>query len=311
MELKPQHNEGEYLRGVLCGLGAYAWWGVVVPLHVRFLRHVNVFELLAHRILWSLIVCALLLTWLRAWQPLIEALKSRRTLLLLLGSTIVISFNWMGFIWAVYTDRLSHASLGYYINPLVSVLLGFIFLGERLRRPQQIALVLATVGVVYLTLRLGQLPWIALVLAFSFGFYGLFRKLAHVDAIGGLFVECAGLSTVGIGILIYLEVNTGISFGRASAFTNTMLVLAGVATATPLVLFSVAARRLPLATVGFLQYSSPSMQLVIAVIFLGEAFTVHHGISFAAIWTALAIYTVDLVRQRRSMRRELRMSRAQ
>jgi len=300
--IQEESPEAAFAKGITFGLGAYLWWGLVLPVYIKSLRHVNVVELLGHRVIWSLVMTALLIAFLGGWNRLRVALRVRRTRLLLLASTIAITGNWLGFLWAVYTDRLSHASLGYYINPLISVLLGFLFFSERLRRKQQVALVLAALGVLYMTLRLGELPWISLFLAFSFGFYGLLRKMALVDSVGGLAVETALITPVLLLVMGFLETQDGLAIFHGSAMTILALPFAGIVTAVPLILFAGAARRLPLSAIGFMQYITPTLQLITAVALFGEPFTGHHAVAFAAIWTALAFYTYDMVQHRRRQR---------
>jgi chloramphenicol-sensitive protein RarD len=257
---------------------------------------VHAIELTAHRIVWSFIPLAALLTVRGLWGNVWVALRRPRTLLLLTGSTILICLNWLGFIWAVFIGRLSEASLGYYLNPLISVLLGFLFFRERLRPLQKVALGIASLGVLYLTVRLGYLPWIALGLAFSFALYGLFRKKAAISAAGGLTVETALLCPPALIALGYLEVHQGLSILHGDLFMKVFLPMAGIMTAVPLVLFAASARRLPLSAIGFMQYTTPSMQLLVAVLLFGEPFNIHKAIAFGAIWTALALYTTDTLR---------------
>ncbi len=289
--------------GLLFGVGAFLWWGFM-PVYIKQVAEVPAFEVLAHRILWSFVFLGGIVTLRGRWGVLGKALGSRRTLLALLGSTAVIGFNWIGFIWAVFMDRILDASLGYYINPLVSILLGFVVLGERLRGIQWVALGLATAGVVVLTVGLGRLPWIALMLAFSFGIYGLFRKVAPVDGTAGTAFETALLSPLAIVWFWFAESGGDTVIVHGPPDLKAWLVGAGVVTAVPLILFSNAARRLPLSTIGFLQFIAPTMQLVGAVVIYGEAFTVYHGISFGLIWTALGLYTWDFNRRVRDGRRQ-------
>lgn len=269
-----------------------------MPLYIMLPKQlgVNVFELLGHRVMWSFLLLLPLVTIMRGWAPLFEALKSPRTRALLAGSTVVISFNWIGYIYAVYTDQISQASLGYYINPLVSVLLGMIFLKETLNSRRKIALGIAALGVIYQTAALGVFPWIALFLAFSFGSYGLLRKLAPVAPYSGLVVETAGLTP--LMLILFIVLNQRLDGGLAilSGSTETLIVLplAGVLTATPLIFFAAAARRLSMATIGFMQYINPTLQLLVAVFIGGEPFTAGHAISFGLIWAALLVYSADL-----------------
>lgn len=281
--------------GVLYGVGAYGLWGVF-PLYFKAVRHVPALEVLCHRILWSLVFLAGLMLLRRNWSAARQALRSRRTQATLGATTLLIAGNWLVFIWAVAHDRVLQASLGYYINPLVNVLLGFLFLRERLRRWQTCAVVLAAVGVGYLTLADKQFPGLALFLALTFGAYGLLRKTAKVDALVGLTVETALLAPLALAYLGYEMWHDRAVFLRDSLTTDVLLLLAGVVTAVPLLWFTEAARRLPLATMGFLQYLAPTGHFLLAVLAFGEPFTWAHGVTFACIWTALLVYSLETAR---------------
>jgi len=283
--------------GVLYGVAAYLAWGFVA-LYFKAVAHVVPLEVLAHRIVWSLALLAVVLTAQGRWGAAWRATRSRPVLLALGGSTLLIAFNWLVFIWCVAGGRVLEASLGYYINPLVNILLGFVFLGERLRRMQLVAVALAFVGVAYLTVQFGSLPWLGLALAFSFGFYGLLRKVAPVDAFTGLTVETSLLAPLALGYLLCLGASGSGVFGVVSRGQDALLAASGLVTAIPLLCFAAAARRLRLSTVGFLQYIAPTGQFLLAVIAFGEPFGRAHWISFGCIWTALAIYTTDALLRR-------------
>jgi len=284
--------------GVLYGIGAYGLWGIF-PLYFKALKHVPALEILCHRILWSLLLL-LGLMWLRGnWPAARQALRSRRTLLTLGATTLLIAGNWLGYIWAITNDHVLQASLGYYINPLVNVLLGMLFLRERLYGWQILAVALAAAGVAYLTLAGGQFPSLALFLAFTFGCYGLLRKTVQVDALVGLTCETALLTVPALVFLAYQMGRGHASFLHASRQTDVLLLLAGVVTATPLLWFTEAARRLRLATLGFLQYLSPTGQFLLAVLAFGEAFTWTQGVTFACVWIALLLYSVEAARSAR------------
>jgi chloramphenicol-sensitive protein RarD len=286
--------------GVLYGIGAYGLWGVF-PLYFKALQHVPALEILCHRILWSLLLLLGLL-WVRGgWPTARPALRSRRTLLTLGVTTLLIAGNWLGYIWAIVNSQVLQASLGYYINPLVNVLLGRIFLRERLHGGQLVAVALAAVGVGYLTLAGGHFPSLALFLAFTFGCYGLLRKTVQVDALVGLTVETALLTGPALLYLAFQMARGQAAFLHTSPRTDVLLLLAGVVTATPLLWFTEAARRLRLATLGFLQYLSPTGQFLLGVLAFGEAFTKAHGVAFACIWLALLIYSVQTARISRGM----------
>jgi len=278
--------------GVAYGLAAYLFWGFV-PIYFKSVAHVAPTEVLAHRIIWSLIVMLLILTWRRRGQDLGLVFGDRRSLILLAGSTTLVAINWYTFIWAVEHEQLLQASLGYFINPLVNVLLGFLFLGERLRQAQQVSVLLATTGVLFLTLQLGELPAIALVLAFSFGTYGLIRKKIPVEAGAGLTIETMLLAPLALVYLVWLDTGDRLIFTHQSRTTDLLLLASGPVTALPLLWFAKAARRLRYATVGFLQYLAPTMQFLLAVVIYGEVFSHSHLIAFGCIWTALLVYSLD------------------
>jgi chloramphenicol-sensitive protein RarD len=275
---------------------AFGSWGLLVPVFFKSIAHVAPSEVLVHRIIWSVLLLALFLTVGRRWGDLARCFRSRLILFALVGSTLLVAVNWFVYIYGVSTSQMVQTSLGYFINPLVSVLLGMLFLRERLRPWQWVAIVLAVAGVLNLTLAAGTLPWIALTLAISFGFYGLLRKVVPVDGLIGVSVETF-LLLVPAGCYLEYLVRTGqASLGTVDTRTDVMLVLTGAVTAIPLVCFGQAARRLPLSTLGFLQYFSPTGQFLLAIWAFHEPFTSAQLASFICIWIALAIYTLDSVR---------------
>ncbi|HTJ81435.1 MAG TPA: EamA family transporter RarD [Polyangiaceae bacterium] len=291
---KPDTRAG----GVAFSLAAYASWGIV-PLYWKLLHRVAPIEILAHRVTWSLLFVGALALGLGGRAPIVGAFRARRTLALLAGTAALISFNWGLFIWAVTSGHLADASLGYFVNPLVSVALGTLVLGEKLRPMQKAAVALASVGVLVLVVGGAGFPWIGLSLAGSFGAYGLLRKIAPVEATVGLFVETVLVSPIAIGFL-------GLRFfsGASVLTTGTPLEIAlaigsGVITGLPLVWFSAGARRLPLSTVGLLQYVAPTLQLLIAVAVFGEQVERAKWAAFGAIWTALVVFSVDMLRRAR------------
>ena len=282
----------ETRKGVGYGLAAYLLWGFF-PLYFKEVAHVAPLEVLSHRIAWSLITLVILLAVTRGWAGVRAALGQQKTLITLCATTILISTNWFVFIFAVAHDQILQSSFGYFINPLVSVLLGFIFLGERLRLLQVVSLALAFTGVLVLTLHQGSAPWISLVLAVTFALYGLLRKIAPVDSLTGLSVETLLLFPAASGYLLYLGFTGKGAFPSAALHDNILLPMAGVITAIPLLWFSAAARRLRLATIGFMQYITPTLHFLLAVLAYGEPFSLIHLASFSCIWTGLALYSYD------------------
>lgn len=278
--------------GVAFGLAAYLWWGLC-PIYFKSVAHVPPAEVLAHRIVWSLILL-LLLMWRRGrLAELMQAARQPRVLVALSVSTVLVALNWFVFIWAVSTGQLLQASLGYFINPLVNVLLGVVVLRERLRPWQLLSLALAVGAVVLLGVRQGAVPVISLTLAFSFSLYGLIRKLANVGATAGLTIETALLTPLALGVLVLWNTQGTLVFGHLDRATDGLLALSGVVTAVPLIWFAAGARRLRYATMGFLHYVTPTGQFLLAVLAYGEAFSQARLISFSLIWVALAIYSAD------------------
>ena len=286
------------LIGVLCGAGAFVIWGLF-PIYFKLVAEAPAPEVLAHRIVWSVLFVAGLITLRRRWSAVAVAVHDRRLVLTLVLSATVISVNWVVFIWAVGDGRILDASLGYFINPLVSVVLGVVALGERLRPAQWAAVGLAVAGVGYQLIGHGAFPWVALTLAVSFGFYGLIRKVARVDAFTGLFVETLVLSPLAVGYMVFLAVVGGGAFGRLGLQVDALLILAGVITPLPLILFVAGAQRIRLSTIGLLQYIAPTGQFLLAVFVYDEPFTRDSLVTFGLIWLALVLYTVDTLRHER------------
>ncbi len=285
-------------RGVIYGASAYVTWGII-PIFWKFLGHVSAVEIVTHRIVWTLIFAfAALAAWERL-PKLWSALRNPRTVMALVVSALLIAVNWGLFIWAVTTDRIIDTSLGYYINPLVSFVLGVVWLGERLTKIQLVAIGLAVLGVINQTVSLGYLPWISLALAVSFGIYGLIRKTVAVESLEGLTIEAIILAPVSLGYIVYLVATGQGAFYHISLTTDLLLVTAGPITAIPLLLFAAGARLVRLSTMGFLQYLAPSISLVLAVFLYHEPFTQAHAVTFALIWSALALVTWEALQRER------------
>ena len=285
--------------GVLLGLTAYLIWGSF-PVFFKALEGAAPLEIVCHRIFWSVVFLFILVACRRQLRQVGTTLKNRQVLLTLCGSTLLIATNWLVFIYAVQHGEVLQSSLGYFITPLLSILLGFIFLRERLNRWQLFSVLLALIGVLNLTLHHGQVPWIALILASSFGLYGLLRKVAQVEAMIGLTVETLLLGPFALAYIIYLATQQDSSFLTGTLRLDLLLPLSGVVTAIPLLLFVAAARRLQLATIGFLQYLTPSLHFLLAVGLYNEPFNRGHLVSFLFIWMGLAIYSGNTIWKSRS-----------
>ncbi len=285
-------------KGVILAIGAYLLWGLF-PLYWKQLQAVPAREIVAHRILWSLVfLCLVIALWKRA-STTFKLLRNLRIISIYGCSAALLFINWLTYIWAVNSGYIVDASLGYFINPLVSVFLGMIFFRERLRTGQWVAIGLAATGVGYLTFGYGSLPWIGLVLAFSFGIYGLIKKGAPLEALEGQSIEMSLLFPPALIFLIYLESIHVAAFGHAGLGTNLLLILGGAVTATPLLMFSAAARRIPLSMIGILQYLAPTLQFSIGVWVYEEAFPRYRLTGYTLIWTALVVYTLEGLYQRK------------
>lgn len=279
--------------GFLCCLGCYTIWGCL-PLYFRALDHIAPDEMLAHRIVWSVPTGLMLIVIARNWHQLRETL-SWKHLVWLSASALLIGMNWLVYIWAVGQERVMEASIGYYINPLINVLIGAVFFSERLRIAQWIAVGLAAAGVAVMTRALGYVPWVALVLCFTFAFYSVIRKQVQVDSRAGFVVEAALLAPMA---LLWLTWFVGQPDGRLfgnGGWDVPLLIASGPITAVPLILFAIAAKRLRLSTMGMMQYLGPTLQFLISVVVFKEAFGLIHATAFAFIWTALIVFTIDSV----------------
>jgi len=287
-------------RGVLLAVGAYTIWGVL-PIYWKLIKDVPAMEIVGHRMIWSFFL-VFLITWsLKAIPEVIEALKNRRVLITYFTSASLLSINWLVYVAAVNSGYIVDTSLGYFINPLVYVLLGVVFLKEKLRIWQWIPVGIAFLGVVYLTVSFGSLPQIGLILAFTFGFYGLIKKRVSLGSVNGFVLETGFMFIPAMVYLLLLEHNGSGSFGHGSTISTILLVLTGIVTALPLVLFGAAAQKINLSTLGFIQYIAPTMQFLIGVFLYGESFSQDRLIGFGMIWFALAIFTIDSIVARRSL----------
>jgi chloramphenicol-sensitive protein RarD len=279
-------------KGLIYGIAAYTLWGVF-PLYFKFFDGINPLEVLTHRILWSFVLLAIIVTVAGRWGELVQTLRRPRVLLTLAASTLLIGINWYTFLYSISVGDVLQSSLGYFITPLMSVLLGVVLLGERLRGGQLVALALALAGVLYLTLSAGAFPWIALTLSVSFSLYGLARKLVAADALLGLLVETMLLAPISALYLAGVHSQGPGAINTHGLGIAALLFGSSIVTTVPLLLFAGSARRLRLSTLGFLQYLAPTLQFLCAVVVFGEAFSSERVVAFGCIWAAVALYAVD------------------
>jgi chloramphenicol-sensitive protein RarD len=288
-----QGRRSESSAGLGSAALAYLAWGLL-PLYWKALAHVTPGEILCHRIIWSALFVALLLSLQRKWPDVRAALTGRRRGLLL-ASGLLIGINWLIYIWAVNAGRVIEASLGYFMNPLINVLLGYLFLGERLRRAQTLAILLAGLGVVNEIAAVGHVPWVALVLAFSFGLYGLVRKAMPAGPLPGLFIETAMLTLPATLWLARLQASGTGALGRADTLTHVLLLASGVVTSLPLLAFAYGVRRLRLVTIGLLQYVSPTSMFLLGVFLFREPIPPSRPVTFALIWIGVLCYSIEML----------------
>ncbi|WP_117236458.1 EamA family transporter RarD [Vibrio maerlii] len=279
-------------HGVLLAIAAYTMWGIA-PIYFKALGDVSPLEILSHRVIWSFFLLALLVHFSKSWRNVRETLKSKKKMAYLLSTSVLVGTNWLIFIWAVNSDHMLDASLGYYINPLINVVLGMCFLGERLRKLQWFAVTLAAIGVAIQIIGFGSVPVVALALAFSFGFYGLLRKKVALDAQTGLFIETLVMLPLAAIFVLFIANSPTADLLSNPLNLNLLLIAAGVVTTLPLLCFTGAATRLKLSTLGFFQYIGPSLMFLLAVTLYNEAFSADKAITFAFIWGALVIFSFD------------------
>lgn len=285
-------------KGIGYGIGAYLIWGLF-PIYWKWLEEVPAPQLLGHRIVWSFLLLATIILVLKQRSAFRVEAFTGRTLRIYFAAALLIGVNWLTYVWAVNAGYIVEASLGYFINPLFSVLLGVIILHERLRRVQWLAVALAAAGVIYLTLLYGSPPWIALILAFSFGLYGLVKKTAPLGALYGLTLETGILFVPMLLYLLLAEANGQGAFTHLNPLTTLLLIGAGPVTVIPLLMFASAVRSIPLSLVGILQYIAPTLQFLIGVLVYGEVFTLTQLVGFGLVWLALIIFTGESFSQRR------------
>jgi len=286
--------------GQIYAVFAFLFWGAIAPIYFKQVASVDPLEVLIHRVIWSFIILIPLLFITKQIDVLKLLSQNYTKLKYLFLSTIFISLNWLVFIWAVANDKIMETALGYYINPLISILLGYLFFSERMTRNQYIAIFIACLAVFYQLIALGSLPLISLALGFSFAFYGMIRKKINVGSIVGLFVETLMLLPFSLLYLWYIISNDSISFLNSSTYTSFMLSMGGLVTIIPLLLFNGAATRIKLTTLGFFQYIGPSCAFLVAIFIYHEEFNFDKLISFSLIWIALIIFSLDSLKKRKN-----------
>ena len=286
----------ELKKGTIAMTAAYLWWGIM-PLYWNVLSQASSFEIIAYRVAFSFITVFIYLTAAKKLS-LFKIIKNKKKILLITGGALLLAINWTVYIYAISIGDYTQASMGYYINPIVSILLGMIFLKEKLTKWQAVALALVSTGVIYYLISQGRLPFIALTLAVTFAFYGLYKKTAGIDSIQALAVETGVLFPLSIITLFIVGRQNGLLFLNTGVFPNILIILAGIVTMGPLLLFAEGAKRIPLTRVGFLQYIAPTLMLVSGLI-LGQSFSLHQVICFIFIWAGLAVYTISNINKGR------------
>lgn len=293
----PAITKDEASRGFLFALSAYLMWGFL-PFYMKAVAHIPAAEVIAHRITWSIPIAALLLWWLGRTSDIKVALGTPRTLMMGTLTASLITINWGVYVWAIGNDRALETALGYYINPLFSVFLGAVVLGEKLTRAQMVAIGLAVIAVGLLTWESGGLPWVSIVLALSWGFYALFKKTLPIGPAQGFFLEVLILCVPALGYIFYLQATGAGHFGTTGMTDVWLMLGCGVVTAVPLILFANGAKLLRMSTIGIMQYIAPTMIFVIAIFIFHEPFSSERALAFALIWVALAIYTWSMFSER-------------
>ncbi|MFE1628573.1 EamA family transporter RarD [Brevibacillus reuszeri] len=284
-------------QGVFYAIAAYFMWGLL-PLYWKVFQAMGAWEILAHRIVWSVVFVAIIIVVTKRTRKLRESVSGAKMVGALIVCSLLISANWLLYIWAVNNDQVMQTSLGYYMNPLITVLMGVIFLKEKMHVGQWVSLALASCGVLYITIQYGEFPWVALSLALTFAFYGLAKKLVKLEAIIGLAWETLFVAPIALAYLLMIQINGTETVSALVWWQVLLLTLAGVGTALPLYWFAQAAARLPLSMIGFIQYLSPTISLLSAIFLFHEPFTTTHMISFSLIWGALIIFTVSSIRKK-------------
>lgn len=292
---KTNDNFRKTREGAIYGVSAYLIWGFF-PLYFKLVTHIPLLEIVAHRVIWSVLLLVIMVSGTSRWKLVKLAISQPRTLIILCVSSILITLNWFVFMYAVSHNQLIQSSIGYFINPLISMALGFLFLRERMIQWQKVSFIIAAIGILYYSIQFNQIPWISLLLASTFSFYGLIRKTADVESLSGLTIETFLIGPFALGYLIYLKHIGDGAFLNSSISNDLLLPISGILTAAPLALFTIAAKRLQLITVAFLQFITPSLHFLLAVFVYNEPLSYTHLLSFILIWIGLIIYSFEAIR---------------
>lgn len=292
--------------GVFFAIAAYTMWGIA-PIYFKALAHVPAIEVVMHRVIWSVLLLVVLIIGLRHIAKVKAALANKKVVFTLLAASLLLAGNWLLFIWAVNNDYMLEASLGYYINPLINVFLGRLFLAERLRFTQKLAVGIALTGVAIMIFNFGYMPWIALTLAFTFSIYGLLRKQVAVDSLPGLFIETSFMLPAALLYWLFFASQAS-NFAETDTATLVLLLLSGVVTTAPLLCFTAAARRIRYSTLGFFQYIGPSLMFILAVAVYNEPLSTGRLITFGFVWTALAVFSFDSIKHYRKEKKEKKLA---
>jgi chloramphenicol-sensitive protein RarD len=303
--MKETNTYDSTLTGFIYGIAAYTLWGFL-PIYWKFLDQLPATEILAHRILWSFVFVCAILYFKGQLQSYKEVLKDKSNIVRIFCATLLITINWGLYIWAVTSGRILESSMGYYMNPLIVVVLGVVILKERLNKWQTVSIIMAAIGVCIITISYGRIPWVSLILALTFALYGLMKKMIPVASTVGLALETAMLLPFVLTYVMLRQVNGIGALGSVSGATTLILMGSGIATALPLLWFSEGARRIPLSSMGFLQYISPTISLLLGVFVYKEQFTQTHMLSFGFIWCGLIIYSISQVNQMRKKNEPLK-----
>ena len=298
--MSQQQIPNETKQGLLFALGAFSIWGLN-PVYFKWLKHVNVYEIVASRILWMAVLLLIMLVVTKRTANLKPFITDKRMVGMMFFTALMVTINWIVFVWAVTHDQVLSASMGYFINPLFNVLLGMLFLRERLRPGQAISVAIAATGVIYMIIQHGRLPWVAIILPISFGTYGFLRKKIPIDSFNGLVLEMLALTPIALGYLMYMHTQSALSFTQEGLSTKGLLMGSGLVSLVPLMMFTAGVRRIPYSTVGIIQYTAPTMTFLLSIFLFKEELDKVQLVAFIFIWISLVVFTIEGVVYNRRM----------